>query len=244
MIQILIISDNNFISRNIRKIVEQGERKLVAKASIVSTTADPASYNNLLENGKYTINLKNEKNIDFIVKNYDLVISAHCKQLFPLSLVNNIRCINIHPGLNPFNRGWYPQVFSIQNGLPIGCTIHEIDEFLDHGPIIGQTEIEIQPDDTSLSLYNRIIEEELSLFDQLFEEIVNNAYETSIPVSEGNLNLRSDFDALCALNLESVDTLRNHINLLRALTHGDYRNAYFSVNGEKIFVKLTLYKDE
>ena len=84
------------------------------------------------------INVKKE--IDFILENFDLVFSAHCQQIFPTELVNNIRCINIHPGLNPFNRGWYPQAFSCINKLPFGATIHEIDDEIDHGAIIDQIE--------------------------------------------------------------------------------------------------------
>jgi len=83
-----------------------------------------------------------------IIEEHDLIISAHCKQLFPAPLVHARRCINIHPGLNPHNRGWYPQVFCMLNGLPLGATIHEIDDQLDHGPIIDQLEVPLYPWDT------------------------------------------------------------------------------------------------
>ncbi len=69
---------------------------------------------------------------------YILFISLHCKQIFPQRLTDNYRCINIHPGYNPYNRGWFPQVFSILNKNTAGVTIHEIDQELDHGPIIYQ----------------------------------------------------------------------------------------------------------
>ena len=49
------------------------------------------------------------KQVSNITKNYNLVMSIHCKQLFPTELVNNVRCVNVHPGLNPYNRGWFPQ---------------------------------------------------------------------------------------------------------------------------------------
>src|SRR5690349_163732 len=66
----------------------------------------------------------------------DVVISLHSKQIFPPGLVSGARCVNVHPGLNPFNRGWTPHVFSLVNGLPAGATIHEIDAEIDHGAII------------------------------------------------------------------------------------------------------------
>ena len=75
-------------------------------------------------------------------RNY-LIISLHCKQLFPKGLISTVKCINVHPGLNPHNRGWYPQVFSIINKRPLGATIHEIDEELDHGDVIAQKEVPV-----------------------------------------------------------------------------------------------------
>ena len=86
--------------------------------------------------GMSVADMKDQNNIRTIIANYDLVISAHCKQIFPDILVNSVRCINIHPGLNPYNRGWFPQVFSIINKKPIGCTIHLMDEEIDHGDVI------------------------------------------------------------------------------------------------------------
>ena len=76
---------------------------------------------------------------------YDLFLSLHSKQLFPDALVETRPCFNVHPGLNPHNRGWFPQVFSILNGLPCGVTIHNMDTQLDHGPIAWQEEVPQYP---------------------------------------------------------------------------------------------------
>lgn len=84
------------------------------------------------------------ENIGTILRDYSCVIALHCKQVFPAELVKGIRCINIHPGLNPYNRGWFPHVFSIINGLPVGVTLHEMDKELDHGPIIDQEELKVR----------------------------------------------------------------------------------------------------
>jgi methionyl-tRNA formyltransferase len=75
--------------------------------------------------------LKKSNHIIEIIEKYQLVFSLHCKQIFPSELISNVKCINVHPGYNPLNRGWYPQVFSIIYDLPIGATIHEIDEVVD-----------------------------------------------------------------------------------------------------------------
>lgn len=181
--------------------------------------------------------------VDFLVKEYDMIFSLHCKQIFPSKLVNHVKCINVHPGLNPNNRGWFPQVFSIINSLPCGATIHEIDEHLDHGPIICQKEVKIEMWDTSLTAYNKILDAEIELLSENLLNILNYEYETTVK-EEGNLNLKKDFDDLCKIDLDDRDTFRNHINKLRALTHGDYANAYFIDDlGNKIYLKLELKKE-
>lgn len=187
-----------------------------------------------------------KENHEDISNKYDLVISAHCKQLFPAEMTQNVTCINIHPGLNPFNRGWFPQVFSILNGLPLGATIHEIDEAIDHGAIIDQLEVEVKPDDTSIRAYDRVIEAEEEIINRSIESIFNDTYTATPPVSEGNLNLKKDFNALCEIDLTESVTFRQVIDRLRALTHGEYKNAYFydEKTKQKIYVSIDLEVSE
>lgn len=103
----------------------------------------------MIEIGAEIINVKDEETKNKIISDYDLVFSLHCKQIFPKRLVENVCCINFHPGLNPYNRGWYPQAFSIINGLPDGSTIHLMDSEVDHGAIIAQKKVDIKVSDTS-----------------------------------------------------------------------------------------------
>lgn len=172
---------------------------------------------------------------------YDLVLSIHCKQFFPPELTRAVRCVNVHPGLNPFNRGWFPQVFSIINGLPAGVTIHEIDDQLDHGPIIVQQGCELKPWDTSGSAYARIMEIERALLLEHFAAIRAGSYRAVPMASEGNLNRRKDFDRLKAFDRDEVGRFGDFIDRLRALTHEPYRNAYFvDAAGRKVFMRLVL----
>jgi dTDP-4-amino-4,6-dideoxyglucose formyltransferase len=178
-----------------------------------------------------------------ILKDYDLVLSIHCKQLFPEALVNGVRCVNVHPGLNPHNRGWFPQVFSILNGLPSGVTIHEIDAQLDHGPIIASQTYKIESWDTSGSAYDKIMSIERELVLKHFQAIRDHRYQLSLP-AEGNINFKKDFDTLKHIDLNEVGSFGDFINRLRALTHKHYNNAYFmDENGRKIFVKIALAPD-
>ena len=176
---------------------------------------------------------------------YDLFLSLHSKQLFPQALVENHLCINVHPGLNPHNRGWFPQVFSILNGLPCGVTIHKMDAELDHGPILWQEELLVYPQDTSRDVYERILSKELEMLDQHLGDLLAGNYTLTPMESEGNINYKADFDALCPINLDEPATYGAVIDRLRALTHAPYQNAYFvDADGKKVYVGITLRKED
>ena len=175
---------------------------------------------------------------------YDLFMSLHCKQLFPDILVDNYRCINVHPGLNPYNRGWFPQVFSILNKKPVGVTIHEMDQELDHGSILFQEEVSVYSYDTSQDVYQRIQDKEIEMLREHLEEIVNKKYIAKKMVGEGNINYKEDFDRLCKINLNKEGTFGEFIDLLRATTFAKYDNAYFvDEDGNKVFVSINLKKE-
>ncbi len=235
---VLIISDNEELLRRFRNLVEH--------KNIADHFDYGCSYHNLsllksIEgNWLKPMNIKLENDLH---TKFSLIISLHCKQLFPDALVKSVRCVNVHPGFNPYNRGWFPQVFSILNNLPAGATIHEIDEWLDHGNIIAQKRIKMESWDTSFTAYNKILDAEMDLLDEHLISIMQHSYQ-SFPAEEGNLNLKKDFDALCEINLNETATFQEHINTLRALSHGAYNNAFFIDNeGKKVFIKIELFPE-
>lgn len=163
-----------------------------------------------------------DNDIDFDKLDYDIIFSLHCKKVFPKELVTETRCINIHPGYNPYNRGMFPHVWSIINGLPAGATIHEMDEQIDHGKILSQRIVPIDIYDTSLTLYKKVIECELSLLEMSLPLILSGKLIGYDVGSDGNYNSLEDYKKLCEIDLSKHYTT---INLLRALSHGDYKNA-------------------
>lgn len=193
--------------------------------------------------GVLQINVKKE--ISLIVREYDLILSLHCKQIFPRELVENVRCVNIHPGYNPYNRGWFPHVFSIINSEKAGVTIHEMDAKLDHGEIIVQKECQINSWDTSETVYSRLLEIERELLFEYYPDIRDGSYSVTMPNNhEGTINYKKDYEKLKRFDLDEVATMQTFINRLRALTHSEYKNAYFiNEDGEKVFMKLTLERD-
>lgn len=242
--RILVISDNPELAERFEKevwpLVETSNRYCLEFRC--SPNSNISHFTN--KNPVTTIDLKNDKELDRIENSY-LIISMHCKQLFPEKLIKTVRCINVHPGYNPYNRGWYPQVFAIINDTIVGATIHEIDEKLDHGPIICREEVKKHASDTSLTLYEKITNKEIDLLRNHINRILTNNYSTILPEIEGELYLKKDFNELCHLNLDERLTLRETINKLRALTHGNYKNAFFRDElGRKIYVSINLTLNE
>jgi methionyl-tRNA formyltransferase len=237
---ILVVTDNVYLFEQFKKIVSGASALKDCRFDFTCTNkALFAGHDDI-----HPIDIKGQY-ASQIIGVYDLVISIHCKQLFPKEMIAQVRCINVHPGLNPFNRGWYPPVFSIINKLPVGATIHEIDEEIDHGPIICQQEVPVFPYDTSLDVYNRVLQAELELLQTHLVDIVFHRYQTTIPADEGHVNLSRHFREMCKLDLDKPMTMGESIDLLRALTHHPYKNAYFidKETGKKIYVSVSLHPE-
>jgi len=67
------------------------------------------------------------------------------------------RIINIHPSLLPKFPGLEAWKQALAAGETVtGCTVHYIDDKIDHGQIISQREVAILPHDTPESLHARI----------------------------------------------------------------------------------------
>ena len=240
--RLLVVSENPGLCKYLLSVMEELGLTKSWRVDIKYTVYNdnPAA---MISLGASEINMKCDDTVMDIVNTYHMVFSVHCKQIFSEGLVNKIPCFNFHPGFNPFNRGWYPQVFSILNGLPAGATVHKMDGDIDHGDIVDQIVIDVYPDDTSLTVYDRVIEAEKILIRRNIVRILSGTCEFIEPHSEGNYNGINDFRELCKLDLSNTASLKEHIDLLRALSHPPYKNAYFHADGEKYFVNLVIDKE-
>lgn len=71
------------------------------------------------------------------------------------------RILNIHPSLLPAFPGLGAQQQAIDYGVRFaGCTVHLVDEELDHGPIVKQSVVPVLAGDTVETLSARILAEE------------------------------------------------------------------------------------
>lgn len=90
------------------------------------------------------------------------------------------RIINIHPSLLPKFPGLEAWKQALAAGETVtGCTVHCIDEQIDHGKILAQKEVRILPNDTEESLHARIQVVEHELYPAVIAEFCKGYVEAS-----------------------------------------------------------------
>ena len=97
-----------------------------------------------------------EAEVDFIcLAGYMRLLSPEFVRAFPN------RILNVHPSLLPAFPGLDAQKQAVEYGAKVsGCTVHFVDEHLDHGPIILQKIVPVLEGDDEQSLSARILEQE------------------------------------------------------------------------------------
>ena len=107
-----------------------------------------------------------------IINKPKYIFSIGCPCFIPPSLAhgnNEIKLINLHGGIIPYQRGRFSPLKSLQRGDKyIGCSIHEISSDFDSGPLISQAFFEVKST-SKLGIYNKT----LSLSRQLVEDFFN-----------------------------------------------------------------------
>ena len=90
------------------------------------------------------------------------------------------RIINIHPSLLPKFPGLEAWKQALVAGETVtGCTVHYVDERIDHGQILAQKEVRILADDTTESLHARIQVLEHELYPTVIAEFCKRYAEAS-----------------------------------------------------------------
>ncbi len=84
---------------------------------------------------------------------------------------------NIHPSLLPKYRGASPVAAALLNNeKETGVTLMKMDEEVDHGPIIGQKELEIHPKEKRPELTQRLVDLGFDLFKEEIGKFPNNQF--------------------------------------------------------------------
>jgi phosphoribosylglycinamide formyltransferase-1 len=122
--------------------------------------------------GEVAVRLK-QSAVDLVcLAGYMRLLSPGFVQQFPQ------RILNIHPSLLPAFPGLEAQEQAFAYGVKVsGCTVHFVDEELDHGPIIVQSAVEVKDGDDEHALAARILEQEHIAYTDAINIVLAGGFE-------------------------------------------------------------------
>lgn len=115
-----------------------------------------------------------ERDVDFVcLAGYMRIISP----AFVAAFANRI--LNVHPSLLPSFPGLEAQRQALEFGAKVaGCTVHFVDEQVDHGAIVLQRAVEVLDEDTEQTLALRILVEEHLAYPEAIVRVLSGEYRT------------------------------------------------------------------
>ena len=125
--------------------------------------------------------LAHEELVHMALVNADVelvVLSGYMRILTP-SFVKRWkgRLVNIHPSLLPKYPGAHAHRDALADGATVsGCTVHLVDEGVDSGMILAQSEVPVHPEDTESDLQERIKKVEHVLYPEVLDRLSVGGY--------------------------------------------------------------------
>ena len=124
-----------------------------------------------------------ERDLEFVEKlmsyEVDLVCLAGYMRIISPGFVAAFpeRIVNVHPALLPSFPGLDAQAQALEFGVKVaGCTVHFVDEAVDHGVIILQRAVEVMDGDTAETLSARILVEEHKAYPEAIARVLSGEY--------------------------------------------------------------------
>jgi phosphoribosylglycinamide formyltransferase 1 len=116
-----------------------------------------------------------QNSVDLIcLAGYMRLLSSWFVQQFPR------RILNIHPSLLPAFPGLEAQEQAFAYGVKVsGCTVHFVDEELDHGAIIVQKPVPVLDTDDEHTLAARILEQEHIAYTEAINIVLGGSFEVA-----------------------------------------------------------------
>jgi len=108
----------------------------------------------------------------------DLVVLAGFMRVLKAPMLEAFprRIINIHPSLLPKFQGLEAWKQALAAGETVaGCTVHYVDDKIDHGDIIAQRQVPVLPNDSAESLHERIQIAEHELYPAVIAQMCADA---------------------------------------------------------------------
>jgi phosphoribosylglycinamide formyltransferase-1 len=127
------------------------------------------------EHDEEIISCLREYGVDLVcLAGYMRLLSPQFVQAFPE------RILNIHPSLLPAFPGLNAQEQAFTYGAQVaGCTVHFVDEQLDHGVIVLQKVVPVLESDDSHTLSERILEQEHIAYSEAIARVLSRQYRVA-----------------------------------------------------------------
>lgn len=171
-----------------------------------------------------------------LMMNFGYIVRPEFLKLFPGGV------INLHTGYLPYNRGQFPNVWSIIDRVPAGVTLHYVDAGVDTGAIISQVRVRTECFDTGASLLVKLQTAAVNLFQETWPKIKSGkAKGKKQNLTAGSFHRTSDVCRVDRIDLRKKYIAGDLINVLRARTFPPYNGAYFEENGKRVYMRLSLY---
>jgi phosphoribosylglycinamide formyltransferase 1 len=125
------------------------------------------------EHDREVVEALKKQNVELIcLAGYMRLLSPWFVRQFPR------RILNIHPSLLPAFPGLEAQEQAFAYGVKVsGCTVHFVDEELDHGAIIVQKTVPVLDTDDERTLAARILEQEHIAYTEAIKIVLSENYE-------------------------------------------------------------------
>jgi phosphoribosylglycinamide formyltransferase-1 len=125
------------------------------------------------EHDKAVVAALQDNKVDLIcLAGYMRLLSPWFVQQFPAKI------LNIHPSLLPSFPGLEAQEQAFAYGVKVtGCTVHVVDEELDHGAIIVQKTVPVLDSDDEHTLAARILEQEHIAYSEAIKIVLEGKFE-------------------------------------------------------------------
>jgi phosphoribosylglycinamide formyltransferase 1 len=146
------------------------------------TTARQRGLNAVVISSKGKLREEHDHEVVAALKQHrvDLVCLAGYMRLLSPWFVQQFprRILNIHPSLLPAFPGLEAQEQAFAYGVKVsGCTVHFVDEELDHGPIVVQNTVPVLDSDDEHTLAARILEQEHMAYTEAINIVLSGKAE-------------------------------------------------------------------
>jgi len=144
-----------------------------ARSLGLTTLVIPSQGKNRAEHDRDVVTALQKHQVDLVcLAGYMRLLSPWFVQQFPR------RILNIHPSLLPAFPGLEAQEQAFAYGVKVsGCTVHFVDEELDHGPIIVQKAVSVLDSDDEHALAARILEQEHIAYSEAIKIVLEGKFE-------------------------------------------------------------------